>query len=72
MIHTLVLSQFTFMGEVEKKSLILRLGFALTCVSLLPPCVLSLAFSPFFTVLVAVLFEFKSKHSLNGWLWLTR
>lgn len=53
--------QITFMGEVEKKSLILRFGFGLDCISFsftfLPPFVLSVAFSPFCTALAAAPLE---------------
>lgn len=70
--YTLDLGQFTFKGEVGKKSLILRWEFGLPCVSLLPSFVLSVGFCPFITALVAAPFEFKSKSSLNGWLLLTR
>lgn len=66
----------TFMGEVEKKSFILRLGFGLDCASFsfpfLPPFVLSVAFSPFCAALEAVPFEVREYCSLNGWLWFTR
>lgn len=66
----------TLIGEVEKKSLILRFGLGLDCVSFslkfLDPFVLSVAFSPFCGALVPAPFELREKCSLNGWFWLTR
>lgn len=51
------------MGDVEKKSFILRLGVGLHCASfsfpLRPPFVLSVALSPFCPALEAVPFELR-------------